>query len=110
MDYIPNEIIEEPAMRFEGIVRYTFDCNRGEGPNNIADASVFDREFIPDITIVGFQIMNEILEVLIAKTKSNKKEFILLKESLTKDMEQQNAIELIDYIIKLIKEDLEHKE
>jgi hypothetical protein len=47
MTYIINEHSQEPAMRFEGLVRYAFDCGRGGGPNNIADAHLFDHEFIP---------------------------------------------------------------
>ena len=107
MDYIPNELDQEPAMRFEGIGRYAFDCKRAGDPNGIADAGVFDGEFIPTITKEGLKIMNIILDELIVKETPNKKNFVGLKESLTKDIEQENAIDLVDYIIKLIKEDLE---
>ncbi len=109
MDYLPNEFDQENEMRFEGVARYAFDCGRGLDPNGFADASVFDPEFIPIITKEGLKIMNLILDELIAKETYNKKNFVGLKESLTKDIEQENAIKLVDYLIKLIKEDLEQR-
>lgn len=105
MTYILNEENQEPAMRYEGLARHAFDCARGGGPNNIAEASVFDNEFIPSMTNDGLLIMNQIIDALIEKTNDDtKKELRTVKSSLSEKIEQENGIELIDYIIKIIKE------
>ena len=105
MIYILNENDQEPAMRYEGLARHAFNCDRGGGPNNIADAGVFDSEFIPSITKDGLLIMNQIIEALIYKANNEiAKELREIKSSLSEKIEQENGIELIDYIIKIIKE------
>lgn len=35
MEYIPFENHGDPGMRYEGLARYVFDCNRFGGPNHI---------------------------------------------------------------------------
>ncbi len=106
MKYILNENDYEPAMRYEGIARQAFNCDRSEDPNSIADASFFDGEFIPNLTKEGLKAMEVILDQLITIETSNYKkgEFKKIKESLSEGMEQDNSIELLDYIIQILKE------
>ncbi len=105
MTFILNEENQGPAMRYEGLARHTFDCARGGGPNNIADASVFDNEFIPIITNKGLLIINQIIDALLCKVNSEiAKELLGIKSSLSGKIEQENGIQLVDYIIKTIKE------
>ncbi len=104
MEYIPNESDADPSMRFEGLARYAFCCERGGGPNNIADAGVFDREFVPNITAEGLRIANEILDSLITKINGEtNEELINFKNSLTENMDQLRGVALIDAIIILLK-------
>ncbi|MBP7808820.1 MAG: hypothetical protein KA163_05975 [Bacteroidia bacterium] len=102
--YILNDTDQDPAMRYEGLARFAFDCDRAGGPGNIAEAGVFDSEFVPDITADGLVIINQILDALIVKTDGYiKDELNSIKDSLTGGMSQQSGIELIDSIIKLLK-------
>lgn len=105
MPYIPFENDYDPGMRYEGLARYAFDCKRYGGPNNIAHQSVYNSIFVPNVNDEGVLVLNQILDALIAKTDGKKsKEFVELKNSLSDNMKQMTAIELIDYIIKIIKE------
>lgn len=106
MTYIPWENDWEPAMRYEGIAMYTFNCTRGNDPyDGIADAGFFDGNFIPTLTADGLNAMNCILEKLITDSKNDKKQiFDEIKKSLSIGMEQEKSIELLDYITLTIKE------
>lgn len=106
MKYIPNEDHDEPAMRYEGLACYAFDCDRLEDPRTIAYAGFFDGEFIELLTENGLSAMHSIIDQLIIK-ESNKEKTESLKEirqSLTVGMEQASSIDLLDYIIKILKE------
>ncbi len=105
MNYILNEDDQEPAMQFEGLARFAFNCDRGGGPNNIADASVFDNEFIPKITPDGLIITHQLIDALIDNPNVNSKDqLVKIKSSLSGEIVQDNAIGLIEYLIKTTKE------
>lgn len=104
MTYIPFENDYDPGMRYEGLARYAFDCQSYGGPNNIAHQTVYNSSFVPDVSEEGLLVLGQILDALIAKFDGDKKqEFKNLKASLTENMQQMTAIELIDYIIQIIK-------
>ncbi len=106
MKYIPNENEREPAMRYEGIACYAFDCDWGQDPKGIAFAVFFDGEFIEELTEEGLKAMYTIIDQLIIKENDTAKTESLkvVRESLKIGMEQSRSIELLDYIIKIIKE------
>lgn len=104
MVYIPNEGDNDAGMRYEGLVCYAFDCGRMGDPEERADAGVFDANFIEEITEEGVAIMNYLLDKLITKHPEKADEFEELKNSINQNLVQQNSIELIDLIIKIIKE------
>ena len=102
--HILNENDDDPAMRYEGLACAAFNCNYGNGPNGIAHQGFYNREFVPDITPAGTNALNQIIDSLITKTEGDiKQELTILKNSLTETMKQESGIELIDYIITLIK-------
>lgn len=104
MTYIPFDDSDDPGFRYEGLARYAFDCKSYGGPNNVAHQAVYNSLFVPDVNEKGVRVLGQILDALIAKTENDKKaEFIALKASLSEEMEQMTAIELIDYIIQIIK-------
>lgn len=102
MKYIPFENDDDPGMRYEGLARYAFDCQRYGGPNNVAHQSVYNSLFIPNVNDEGILVFNQILDALVIKDADKKQEFIDLKISLKEGMKQRTAIELIDYIIQII--------
>jgi hypothetical protein len=104
MTYIPFEYDFDPGFRYEGLARYAFDCKSYGGPNNVAHQAVYNALFVPEVNEEGVIVLGQILDALIAKTEGDKKaEFIDLKASLSDNMKQMTAIELIDYIIQIIK-------
>ena len=106
MKYIPHENHQEPAMRYEGLACYAFDCERMQDPGTIADASFFDRHFIELLTSEGLNAMHSIIDQLVNKENKKEKTELLneVRQSLTIGMEQKSSIELLDYIIKILKE------
>ncbi len=104
MIYIPNEDDQDAGMRYEGLVRYAFDCARMGDPEERADAGVFDANFIEEITEDGVEILNYLLDKLMEKHPEKAGEFQELKDSINNNLVQQNSIELINLISKIIKE------
>lgn len=96
----------DPGFRYESLARYAFDCNAYGGPNNVAHQSVYNSLFIPETTEEGVKVLTQILEALIEKTEDNNKiaEFENIIDSLITGMEQRIAIDLIDYILQIIRE------
>ena len=80
-----------------------FDCKSYGGPNNVAHQAVYNSLFIPNVNDEGILVLNQILDALILKHTDKAKELVDLKNSLSIDMKQMTAIELIDYIIQIIK-------
>jgi len=106
MAYVINQEYKDPGMRYEGLARYAFDCERWGGPNNVAQQSVYNSLFIPETNAEGLLVLTQILEALIKKSNGNaKEEFVNLKDSLATNMKQRTAINLIDYIIKIINDE-----
>lgn len=103
MVYILFENDFDPGMRYEGLARYAFDCKSYGGPNNVAHQGVYNSLFIPKVNEEGILVFNQILDALILKHPDKAKEFIDLKNSLSQNMKQMTAIELIDYVIQIIK-------
>lgn len=96
----------DPGFRYEGLARYAFNCKPYGGPNNIAHQSVYNSLFIPETNKEGKLVLIQILDAVIAKTEEKQKieELIEIKKSISEGMEQSTAIDLIDYIIKIIQE------
>lgn len=94
MAYIINENDSEPAMRYEGIARHAFNCDRLGDPHAIADASFFDSEFIPTLTLEGLNAMKSILDQIVKIEVSEFKitEFKKVKESLSVGMDQEKRL------------------
>lgn len=106
MTYVLFHDDYNPGMRYEGLARFAFSCGRWGGPNKVAQQSVYDSLFIPDTNAEGLLVLSQILDSLIEKYDGQiKQEFIDLRASLDRRMKQRTAIDLIDYIIKLIIED-----
>lgn len=103
MVYIPFENDYDPGMRYEGLSRYAFDCGAYGGPNNVAHQSVYNSIFIPTVNDEGFLVLNQILDALTKKHPEKANELSALKASISQGMKQMTAIELIDYIIQIIK-------
>jgi hypothetical protein len=106
MDYVMYGDDYDPGFRYEGLARYAFSCNSYGGPNNIAHQSVYNSLFIPETNEEGKLVLIKILNAVIDKTQDKQKieEFIEIKDSITEGMVQSTAIDLIDYIIKIIQE------
>ena len=103
MVYIPLSDDFDPGMRFEGLARYAFDCKRYEGPNNVAHQGAYNSLFIPETSKEGLLVINQILDALILKEEKNKvTELTQIKNSLTERMKQETAIDLFDYLIKIL--------
>lgn len=106
MAYVMYQDDFDPGMRYEGLARYSFDCKRWGGPNNVAQQSVYNSLFVPNTTAQGLLVLNQIVDALIEKSNENaKNEFIELKKSLSEEMKQRTAFDLIDYIVKIINEE-----
>ncbi len=103
MGYILYEDDHDPGMRYEGLARYAFNCKSYGGPNKVAHQSVYNSLFIPKISDEGILVLNQILDALVSKHPDKANEFIQLKKSLSQNIEQRTAIDLIDYIFKIIK-------
>lgn len=96
----------DPSMRYEGLARAAFDCERKGGPNGIADQEFFNN-FVPEITPKAIAALDEILVALSKKTSGETRSNLLqVRSSLTMDMLQRTGIELIDYVIKICVEDI----
>jgi hypothetical protein len=103
MVYIPLSDDFDPGMRYEGLARYAFDCQRWEGPNNIAHQGAYNSLFIPETNEEGLLVINQILDALILKEEKNKVvELTQIKNSLTERMKQETAIDLFDYVINIL--------
>lgn len=103
MVYIAFSDDFDPGMRYEGLARYAFDCNRWEEPNNIAHQSAYNSLFIPETNREEILVINQILDALIAKEEESKViELTQIKNSLTERMKQETAIDLIDYVINIL--------
>lgn len=103
MVYIPFSDDLDPGMRYEGLARYAFDCNRWEGPNNVAHQGAYNSLFIPETNQEGILVINQILDSLILKEEESKVvELTEIKNSLTARMKQETAIDLFDYIINIL--------
>ena len=106
MAYVQFQDNPDPGMRYEGLARFAFNCGKWGGPNKVAHQSVYNSLFIPDTNAEGILVLTQILDELIEKYSGQiKQEFIDLKASLKNGMKQRTAIELIDYILKLISEE-----
>jgi hypothetical protein len=104
MTYIPFEDSIDPGFRYEGLARYAFDFQSYGGPNNVAHQAVYNSLFVTDVNGEGVVVLGQILDALIVKNEGDiRAEFIDLKASLSDSMKQMSAIELIDYIIQIIK-------
>ena len=105
MIYIPYHNNIDPGFRYEGLARYAFNCERWGGPNNVAHQGVYTSLFVPETSEEGKLVLTQILDSLIDKegNRDKRNDFIALKESLN-NMEQSIAIDLIDLIIKIIRE------
>jgi hypothetical protein len=103
MAYIQFSNDYDPGMRYEGLARYAFDCKRHQGPNNVAHQGAFNSLFIPETNEEGILVINQILDSLILKENKIKVvELTQIKNSLTKKMKQETAIDLFDYVINII--------
>lgn len=96
----------DPGMRYEGLARYAFNCKAYGGPNNVAHQGVYNSLFIPATNNEGRLVLTQILDAVIAKTEDKQKNLELdeIKKSISEGMEQRTAIDLIDYVIKIIQE------
>ncbi len=94
----------DPAMLYESIARYAFDCGRAGDPDQIADAGFFDANFVPPLTEAGLNAMCAIIDQLKTKTNNNKKltEYSDIKDSLALDMDQENSIQLLGLLADII--------
>jgi hypothetical protein len=97
----------DPGFRYESLARYSFNCNAHGGPNGVAHQGVYNSLLIPEISKEGILVFNQILDSLIEREENPNKitEYNILKESISDGMEQRTAIDLIDYIIQIIRED-----
>ncbi|GEN68064.1 hypothetical protein [Chryseobacterium rhizosphaerae] len=102
--FIPHEDDSDPAMRFEGLARYAFDCAPYGDPDGYAHQSTYNFYFVPEVSEKGVKIIHKILDSLIVKSNPEKsKEFQTVKNSLSEKMKQMTSIHLIDYLITIIK-------
>jgi hypothetical protein len=106
MSFIIYKDEREPAMLYEAIACYTFNCDRLEDPEGIADAGFFDANFVPPLTQVGLCAMHSILDELISNEGNESKiqEYKGIKNSLALGMDQDNSIQLLGLIADLINE------
>ena len=106
MSYIINKDEREPAMLYEAIACYAFNCSRLNDPEQITDASFFDFNFVPPLTADGLQAMYTIIDHLIAKTNDRSKisEYYGVRNSLDIGMDQDNSIALLGWLAYLINE------
>jgi hypothetical protein len=96
----------DPGMRYEGLARTAFDCQKWGGPNGIAHQEFYNN-FVLEITEEAKEAIKQILLALINRTSGDVKEHLhQIMESLTVRMSQETGIELIDYIIKICEEDI----
>ncbi len=93
-------------MRYEGIACYSFDCDWGQDSKGISYAGFFDGEFMEELTKEGLEAMYSIIDELIIKVNDAVKTESLkvVRESLKVGMDQASSIELLDYIITILKE------
>ena len=96
MEYILHSDSNDPTMRYESLAKYALGSDHED-----ARATVYDFVFVPKTTNDGVAILKKILDGLIKK-ESNKIELQTIKDSLDEKMSQLTAIELIDYLIKIV--------
>lgn len=100
--YINFSDNDDIAMRYEGLTCAAFNCKKYGGPNNIAHQEFYNNNFIPNPNKNAIDALKAILEALINKADGIiNKDLTSILESLDKRLQQQNAAELIDYVIKL---------
>lgn len=96
MEYILHSDSLDPTMRYESLAKYALGSDHED-----ARATVYDFVFVPETSKDGVAIFKKILDGLIRK-ESNKTELKAIKDSLEEKMSQLTAIELIDYLIKIV--------
>lgn len=95
----------DPAMRYEGLARTAFDCNKWGGPDGIAHQEFYNN-FVPDVNIKAIDALKKIVIALLTKVSPPAKvELDQILRSLEGEMPQESGIALIDYVIKICEED-----
>src|SRR5260221_13787924 len=99
--YIANSGNIDPAFRYEGLARFTFDnCSKYGDPWHYAAQEVY-ANFIPKIELKGRRILSAILTKLVFDNKDTKicKGLIEIENSIWTAVSQQDAIKIIDNTI-----------
>lgn len=95
----------DPGMRYEGLARTAFDCEKWGGPDGIAHQEFYNN-FVPDLNPKAIDVLKKIIVALKSKvTRQAQTELDAILESLSQGMPQESGIELIDYVIKICRED-----
>ena len=97
----PNE--DEDSMRYESLAKCAFNCQRGGGPDGIAEASFYDSNIVGQVNSKGLKALYSIIDELIIKSDNKlKKELIEARDSLSENISYHKAGEFVDYIIKIL--------
>lgn len=95
----------DEAFRYESLARCAFNCDRGGGPNDIAEAGFYDFNIV-ELNKKGINAIEQIIDILINKTSGKlQQELIELRASLSDKLVYESAADLVDYLIKILIED-----
>jgi hypothetical protein len=96
---------DDIAFRYEGLARTVFDCKKFGGPKRIASQDFYEN-FVPVPNDLAVFALRAIIKKLIKKTQNSlKAELKIVLDSITEDIDQETAANLIDYVIKLCQDE-----
>lgn len=105
--YIQFSNDEDIAMRYEGLACAAFNCKRYGGPDNLAIQSFYNENFVPEPNFKAIWALEQIITQLVKKANGeNKAHLRNIFDSLDERLKQESSADLIDYLIKICKEEL----
>ncbi len=93
------------SMRFEGLARTVFQCNRWEDPWAYSQAGIFDSALVQVPGKKSKEMLLTVIDLLIWQNKENNGLVVLLrpiKDEIWAIEEQEDAVKIVDKLIALV--------
>lgn len=95
---------DNPAFRYEGLLREAFQCAKEQDPFGYAKQEVFDHNFVTSITLLGKRALSTAFIKLVLDHPNYKEKFRELDDRVWRASSQSDIIDIIDDGISILKE------
>lgn len=87
----------DESMRYESLACCAFNCERGGGPDGIAEAGYYDTNISIKTNVNGLKALELIVDALIEKTSGSlKSDLQVVRSSLSGKLSYESAADLVD--------------